>query len=161
MSEPEVTPETRLNVDPFTQVLDEIEKLLREHPGVQRLIKYGNLDGAPRRSAQASADLPHVSVAWAGGESWSTTSSGVLTEQALVIRGESSQADDRRKVADPLKWELIKALARVRTLKLGFVREIEITSAVDEPDSPERPKRWTTVIGIRVLMSFSNELLDT
>jgi len=154
--------------DPFTVAYDAIWDLLESEKAVTDLVLLGNrwkytdasLD--PGKHNIQTADLPELALAPVSGGTTTFTSSSVSVTTNLILRGVSG---DLRvdQVFFPLKWAVVKALAKFRAdTPFEFINNIWITDFSDAIDGLEEHRGirgWAMRVGITVEMWFNMDEL--
>jgi hypothetical protein len=147
------------DLDPFTEVYDELWKLVESHEPFVELVKPGNrikFNEQPKLKDQARrADTPEVRlVADAPAIQLFRTSNSHYVQR--TYRWEISTNDIRiTKVAFPVEWAIVEAMQQARDALAGlsYVKQVRIGNGEPPgPDPEQRTDGWHSVLPVEVEM---------
>lgn len=170
----------QIGTDPFTLLENALWFALDSHPGVQSIVKPGNMvrfstdKEVPQKASVIDADLPELAllpIACSINQKNSSSSCGITQRYALAVTTGQLRtvgAPNKRTGLNQVKWACVRALSRYRAgiPDLTFVVKVVINDGPERIDaSPNDDRRipdgWSTVLGIECWLDFSWTEMET
>lgn len=154
--------------NPFEPIHDALWDLFDANTALKELVKLGNRlklndkKTSPFKQQQVDSDFPQLIVVPSGGQFMPIVSSdGSELVQWFDIELSDSDLVITNKYF-PLKWQIIKSLAKVdELLSLSYVKKVIVEDIIDLQKPPDEQAGWIGIMRVSVIMWFSRDDLKT